>query len=659
MGVKEQMRFLPIIVVGILLFSGFAAVGISKEADDQKTIFIHSSCEKIDVDNIQVDNQEFVTIDAGSSYAMTYHAGAPMIPRQIHTFEFPFGTKITDVTCEITSVEHMKMTDKILPAPKPIVLGSSDKHVYEMDTSIYASEEMFPSNWYTISTGGGLNKENIHTTFVVVESYPVRYNPTNDLLTIASDMKISFTVEEPQTPILTSADEYDMVIIAPNEFSSALQPLIDHKNAHGVKTYLKTTEDIYAQYTGVDEPEQIKYFIKDALDTQGITYVMLVGGLKSIIYASPRDDANKGAKGWLVPVRYTNNQEMGGTYDPGFISDLYYADIYDSEGNFSSWDQDRNGVSDGIFARWSMFAGAKDVLDLYPDVYVGRLACRNNYEVGFMVDKIISYETETKDASWFNNIIGVGGDSHEDPGTNYYEGEEVCNFIFDTYMDDFNPIKLYASYRDSNPTYVPKDEYIIREVDNGAGFLLFDGHGSPGSWNTHWPDEFNWDDTPGGISCYDFFNFGNDGKYPIAIVGGCHNSQFNVSLIFTALNMPFSWAHGVPYAECFGWNMARVKNGGSIASFGNTGLGYGAVGNHGDLDGDGIDSPDTVEALGGYQEAMFFKAYHDGVDVLGETWGETLRLYMIPFPGMSDQTDCKTVTQWPLLGDPSLKIGGY
>jgi hypothetical protein len=26
---------------------------------------------------------------------------------------------------------------------------------------------------------------------------------------------------------------------------------------------------------------------------------------------------------------------------------------------------------------------------------------------------------------------------------------------------------------------------------------------------------------------------------------------------------------------------------------------------------------------------------------------------------MDDQTDCKTVEQWPILGDPSLYIGGY
>ena len=105
--------------------------------------------------------------------------------------------------------------------------------------------------------------------------------------------------------------------------------------------------------------------------------------------------------------------------------------------------------------------------------------------------------------------------------------------------------------------------------------------------------------------------------------------------------------------------MARTKDGGSIASLGNTGLGYGAVGNTGDIDGDGEDLPDTVEALGGYQEVMFFKAIDDGIEFLGEAWGTANIYYANTFPPMEDQTDCKTLSQWQLLGDPSLKIGGY
>ncbi|HDM66879.1 MAG TPA: hypothetical protein ENG62_00635, partial [Thermoplasmatales archaeon] len=267
--------------------------------------------------------------------------------------------------------------------------------------------------------------------------------------------------------------------------------------------------------------------------------------------------------------------------------------------------------------------------------------------------------TKTYGSEWFHKMIGIGGDSHDDPGTDYCEGEVSCDYIFSTYMTNFTPIKLYASFRDTDPEHVPSSENIIREISAGSGFILFDGHGHPGSWNTHWPGEFNWKDTPGGISAYDFFDLKNKDMYPVCVVEGCHNSQFNISLLATALKMPFMWTHGYAFAECFSWHLTRKIDGGSIATLGNTGLGYGAVGEHGDLDGDGENLPDTIEALGGYQFLQFFKTYAEGKDILGEVWGGAIRNYLNTYPGMDDQADCKTVEQWPLLGDPSLKIGGY
>ena len=75
-----------------------------------------------------------------------------------------------------------------------------------------------------------------------------------------------------------------------------------------------------------------------------------------MVFAKPRDNTNEGSTGWHLPVRYTNlfdNPKFPLTaestlHDPGVISDLYYADIYEAGGNFSSWDP--NG--DGVFAAW-------------------------------------------------------------------------------------------------------------------------------------------------------------------------------------------------------------------------------------------------------------------------------------------------------------------
>src|SRR4030042_5260420 len=86
---------------------------------------------------------------------------------------------------------------------------------------------------------------------------------------------------------------YDLLCIAPKLFSTHLQPLINHKNAVGVMTILKTTEDISTAYDGRDTAEQIKYAIKDAKEQYNISSVLLVGGLKPLGF------------GWYVPVGYS------------------------------------------------------------------------------------------------------------------------------------------------------------------------------------------------------------------------------------------------------------------------------------------------------------------------------------------------------------------
>lgn len=651
------MKYKSIFVVTLLLLSGVTTLGISQSSQTSETFSMEFLQPAIETKVIQ--NTPFTQILLDQQVGSLYRAGEPMLPKKVQTFEFPFGTMIKSIDYELTSAQSSTVENPILPAPQPSVLdGSSQKEIYTCKTDVYEADELYPADWIQVHMGAGLNKENEHTLFLNVEFYPVRYNPAQQIITYVDNIDISIAYELPTQTKQSSLEQYDMVIISPEQFSSALQPLIDHKNDHNVQTYLKTVEDIYDEYDGFDEAEQIKYFIKDAFDTQEITYVMLVGGMKSYLFGPSRDNQNIGVSNWYVPVRYTNNQERGSVHDPGFISDMYYADLYDAEGNFSSWDEDSNGDSDGIYAKWSMFGSGKDILDLYPDVYVGRLACRNKWEVNIMVDKIIEYETTTASKDAFNRIIGIGGDSHDDT-TNFIEGEVLCDHVFNTYMTDFDPVKLYASNRDTDPDFIPSPDAIVREVSNGAGYLLFDGHGHPGSWNTHWPGEFNWADTPGGVSCYDFPNFDNSGIYPITVIGGCHNSQFNISLLPTLLQQPYMWTHGQPFPECFGWWIVRKVEGGAIASMGNTGLGYGAIGNNSDVDGDGVDLPDTVEAVGGYQEVMFFKSIDEGVDILGEAWGQANTYYLNTFPGMEDQTDCKTVTQWPILGDPSLKIGGY
>lgn len=660
------MKSISYFVVGLLILSSFAAIGFSKEAIVQKTNiekkeYINNIFSTPQVIQTEIQDESYLELRINEGNGYLHQSGNPILPISRNSLTLPFGSRIIDISCEVGTIKIMTLTDKIIPAPNNIVTNMQNTEaVYHQNQAIYNSYELFPKNWFDYSVGVGLDENSEHKTFLNIWSYPARYSPLSNEIHYVDNMNIEIIYElSDKNPFLTVAS-YDMVIIAPNVFSDEIQSLITHKNRYGIETILKTTESIYNEYEGVDKPEEIKYFIKDAIETLGVKYVMLVGGMTSLIIGKSRDDQNQGTKDWHIPVRYTNLQESGGTYDPGFISDLYYADIYEEGGAFSSWDKDKNGESDGTFAYWRGLAGFnRDIIDLYPDVYVGRLACRNENEVKTVVSKIIDYERLKHKSNWYDTMILIGGDSHDDSGTNYNEGEVACDYVQENYMSEFNPVKLYASNKDIKPEFIPSPTNIVNEITRGAGHLLFEGHGHPGSWNTHWPGIFSWGDTPGGIDVADFSGIKNGLELPVVVIGGCHNSQFNVTLTATTLEEPFMWTHGEPVAECFSWHLVRLSTGGTIASLGNTGLGYGAIGNHGDQDGDGIDLPDTLEAVGGYQIHMFYKTIAEGKDILGEVWGGAEKKYLDTYPGMKDLTDAKTVEQWPLLGDPSLKIGGY
>jgi len=76
---------------------------------------------------------------------------------------------------------------------------------------------------------------------------------------------------------------------------------------------------------------------------------------------------------------------------------------------------------------------------------------------------------------------------------------------------------------------------------------------------------------------------------------------------------------------------------------------------------------DSFSGAGDYLEPSFF--YQIGVnnsEYLGDAWMNTLRMYLDKYPIDWDTPaawdyaiDAKTVQQWVMLGDPSLKIGGY
>jgi len=561
------------------------------------------------------------------------------LPIVTKTYKFPIGTKINNVDVDYLNKEIKMLDSLVSPSPKAVIDGSDENPEMPPSNRIYESSLIYPQNDFSYDIKIGLDKDET-TMFVNVHCYPVLYIPIENTLEYYHTFNIEIEYQMPKSEN-TQLDRYDLLIIAPSEFSSSLQTLITHKNNFGIKTEIATLDEIYSSDNiGRDNAETIKLFIKQEKETSGITYVMIVGGRKGQ------------TKDWLVPVRYGHSQS-----EDAYLSDLYYADLYkyqDNETIFEDWDSNGNGE----FAEYSFFK--KDKIDGAPDVYIGRLACRNVNDVDIIVNKIVNYEKQPADESWFKKMLLIGGDTY--PESPIAFEAEIDTELSSTYMDGFTFERLWTS------TGVLTGQDVVEEAfDKGCGFVHMAGHANPSTLVTHPPFDKNKEQPITIFTMYDIYDFknfnpvlNNKEKLPIIVIGGCHNSQYNVTFARlidevkeygikgTFFGSPWRFYYKEWIPKCFSWWLTIKEEGGAIATFGNTGLGM------------GIWDYDYLTGLDGWLFPRFF--YHYGVEGkehIGMAQGAAITDYVNEFDINSDSEDRQMVQQWALLGDPSLLAGGY
>ena len=474
-------KLLPIFVVVSLIISGIGA--LATDVENRSIILEEKIVDTIKIDTSSLkftdDKNNYLEVSLGNEELYLMNPGQPMIPRILKKYELPFGATEINVEAKAYNIKEQKISKQINPAPAPLPLTPNEDFIIQskVDETIYKSNELYPHAWNSYHTGCGLNSEGKHVTHLTINIFPLRYSPATGKIIIADKFDIKITYKNPKNDFFPIESTYDLVIISPLKFTAELERLVEHKNSYNVQTIVKTTEEIYDKYDGRDKPEQIKYFIKDAIETWGISHVLLFGGLKSIIYANPKDDINHGAKWWYVPVRYSNFQWDGGegynftSGEPGYLCDLYYADIYKEGGEFDDWDSNGNN----IFAEWS--GDIIDELDLYPDVTFGRLACRNKIEAKNVINKIINYEQQC-DPSWFNSMISISGDGFldQEDWNIQWNTSELSDGEYTIYAQSINPEEekgpvdeihiILDKTVETNITF-NHDDHLKEELQNG------------------------------------------------------------------------------------------------------------------------------------------------------------------------------------------------
>ncbi|MCK5300648.1 MAG: hypothetical protein KAJ21_02010 [Thermoplasmatales archaeon] len=524
----------------------------------------------------------------------------PILPIYIKNYKFPIGTKIKNITFQFSDIKKIIIHNNSFNYINPEQDFNRLYNIFRLlenkiNTKI---NNYYIDDWYLYRTGTGLDGDK-RVLFLTIGIFPVKNSPIDNQVEYFNKCKLRIEYEEPKF-IVDFDNSFDMLIISTDEFSNNLTRYIEHKNS-SIKVLLKTINEI--PDIGRDIQENIKLYIKNAIEDYGITHVLIIGD-------------NDDIPGRLVNVRDIRSFIMD---EKSFISDLYFADIYNETGGFSSWDSNDNN----IFGEYRLFdIKPADNIDLYPDVYFGRLPCRNENELSISIDKIISYEAnESYNQNWFSNIVVIGGDTFTEDLVGISEGEYITNSIINEINYD-NYDKIWGSNG-----RLKNAKNISLAIENGAGFVAFEGHAGSNSYRTH-PEKTRNEWIP--IEWYRSYHINglnNKNMLPIVTINGCNTCKFSVD------------------HSCFGWSFIINPNGGGIATIGMTSLSWIYPGIF------------STEGLGGLIHISFYKSYNrNESQTFGELWGNSIIEYLNLHPGEISRYDYKTIESWQPLGDPSLII---
>ncbi len=257
---------------------------------------------------------------------------------------------LDDVTSENGSYGFLKEQAAQFPA-----LGSRVAHVageIVIGDTRYAELLLFP---VTADEHGALTlNESVSISVGEREIAPNELLPRESVFAREADGKSTS-----RTAVLSGGTDY--VIITAANLVAAVTPLANYKNETGFVTEIKTIEDILATYSGRDDAERLREYLKD-FHADGGKYVLLAG-----------DET-------VLPIRYAYYMYTNGTPPPASlqICDLYFADLT------GDWDVDNDGV-------WG--ERYHDQADIVPEINVGRIPFNTAAEISSYTSKLIQYET--------------------------------------------------------------------------------------------------------------------------------------------------------------------------------------------------------------------------------------------------------------------------
>ncbi len=220
-------------------------------------------------------------------------------------------------------------------------------------------------------------------------------------------------------------DHGEMLVVCPDQYMNAMQPLVDWKNQSG-----RPTTMVSVTAAGGNNADAIKSYISNIYNDsiRNLVYVLLVGDYNDI---TPH------------PFQYNDGQ-----------SSINYSDIW-----------------------FGMMEGT----DYYEEVFVGRFSAQSEAQVTTQVNKVIYYERDMQEGmTWVDKGLGIGAVG-AGSGHNGEDDYQHIDFIRDTLLH-YTYTGVTDLHQGGQGAANATAAGISNTINDGVSIINYCNHGSVTSW---------------------------------------------------------------------------------------------------------------------------------------------------------------------------------
>lgn|GEM_PF-1580500 len=405
---------------------------------------------------------EFTSVSLPGSFHTT-QPGAPDIPLVSTSFVIPQDVRVTGVRVLSTEREAIPGDFYLYPAQQEVPIGFTAPFA-EPDDAIYESKSPYPGKVIEVAGDGFMGGYHVAGLFI----YPLEYVPSERRLYFYSTIRLELqyepaerqyvappygvsrsyedilrrNVKNPEdirlhTPSPTLAkvvsppdDSIPFVIITNEDMHTSFLTLADWKTKKGTRTEVKGVSSIETEYPGIDLAEKIRSFIQDTYQNRYTQWILLGGDVS------------------VIPARYVWIDKYGGV-----LTDQYYSCL---DGN---WNFDGD----------TLYGEVEDSVDLFPEVYVGRVPAVNFSQASLFVSKLTSYERDSPYHDYQTKALFLSSHMWDE-----IDNQQFSDSLSRIFPGHFSKTSLYEYGSETGMAYMDSGFGIITNychAQNSGNFL--------------------------------------------------------------------------------------------------------------------------------------------------------------------------------------------